>query len=142
LSRPVQPRRLRDVTRCKQAEKRQELLSDELDHRVKNVLARVAAVVRYTRRRSGNPDEFVRAIEGRIQSIAAAHALLSESRWSGVGLTDLTSSRPTPPMQILRFSGPDVMLLVNDREQASAALAFDMLPLYSTKLRYKSWMIT
>src|SRR5260370_15557240 len=31
----------RDITRRKQAEKRQDLLSAELDHRVKNVLARV-----------------------------------------------------------------------------------------------------
>jgi PAS domain S-box-containing protein len=102
----------RDVTRCKQAEKRQELLSAELDHRVKNVLARVAAVVRHTRRRSGNPDEFVRAIEGRIQSIAAAHALLSESRWSGVGLTDLIRHQLAPYTTGANtaISGPDVML--------------------------------
>jgi PAS domain S-box-containing protein len=44
----------RDITRCKQSEKRQDLLSAELDHRVKNVLARVAAVVRHTRRRSAS----------------------------------------------------------------------------------------
>jgi two-component sensor histidine kinase len=88
--RPIRLKGLaRDITKHKQAEKRQDLLSAELDHRVKNVLARVAAVVRHTRRRSGTPDEFVKAIDGRIQSIAAAHTLLSQSRWSGVGLTDL-----------------------------------------------------
>ena len=78
--RPVRLRGLtRDITRYKQAEKHQDLLSAELDHRVKNVLARVAADVRHTRRRSGTPDEFVNAIDGRIQSIAAAHTLLSQS---------------------------------------------------------------
>src|SRR5262249_5618346 len=41
----------RDITRRKQSEKRQDLLITELDHRVKNVLARVAAVVMHTRRR-------------------------------------------------------------------------------------------
>src|SRR5262249_44348812 len=58
----------RDITRHKHAEKRQDPLSSGLDHRVKNVLARVAAVVRDTRRRCAPTDEFVKAIEGRIQS--------------------------------------------------------------------------
>src|SRR5260370_13796634 len=86
----------RDITRRKQAEKSQDLLIAELDHRVKNVLARVGAVVRHTRRRCGTTDEFVNAIDGRIQSIAAAHALLSQSRWSGVGLTDLIPHQLAP----------------------------------------------
>jgi PAS domain S-box-containing protein len=100
----------RDITRRKQAEKRQDLLSAELDHRVKNVLACVAAVVRHTRRRSGTTDEF--ALDGRIQSIAAAHALLSQSRWSGVGLTDLIRQQLAPYTTEANtaISGPDVTL--------------------------------
>jgi two-component sensor histidine kinase len=41
---------------------RQDLLIAELNHRVKNVLARVGAVVRHTRRRCGTTDEFVKAL--------------------------------------------------------------------------------
>jgi PAS domain S-box-containing protein len=102
----------RDITRRKQAEKRQDLLSAELDHRVKNVLARVGAVVRHTRRRCGTVDEFVRALDGRIQSIAAAHALLSQSRWSGVSLTELTRHQLAPYTTDanITISGPDVTL--------------------------------
>jgi integral membrane sensor domain MASE1 len=80
----------------RQAEERQSLLSAELDHRVKNVLARVAAVVRHSRRGSGIPDEFVNALDGRIQAIAAAHTLLSQSRWSVVGLADLIRRQLAP----------------------------------------------
>jgi two-component sensor histidine kinase len=84
----------------------------ELDHRVKNVLARVAAVVKHTQWRCGTTDEFVKAIEGRIQSIAAAHALLSQSRWSGVGLTDLIRHQLAPYTTEANtaISGPGVML--------------------------------
>jgi two-component sensor histidine kinase len=87
-------------------------LSAELDHQVKNVLARVAAVVRHTQRRCGTTDEFVKAIEGRIQSIAAAHALLSQSRWFGVGLSDLMRHQLAPYTTDANsvISGPDVML--------------------------------
>jgi two-component sensor histidine kinase len=57
-------------------------------------------------------DEFVRALDGRIQSMAAAHALLSESRWHGVGLTDLVRHQLAPYATAgnAAVSGPDVML--------------------------------
>ncbi len=102
----------RDITRRKQSEQRQDLLSAELDHRVKNVLACVGAVVRHTRRRSGTPDEFVKAIDDRVQSIAAAHALLSQNRWSGVGVTDLIRHQLAPYTADANttISGPDVAL--------------------------------
>jgi PAS domain S-box-containing protein len=102
----------RDITRRKQAERRQDLLIAELDHRVKNVLARVTAAVRQTRRRSGTMDEFVKALDGRIQSIAAAHALLSQSRWHGVGLTDLVRRQLAPYTTDAnaKISGPDTTL--------------------------------
>jgi PAS domain S-box-containing protein len=102
----------RDITRRKRNEERQDLLSAELDHRVKNVLARVAAVVRHTRRRSGTTDEFVNALDGRIQSIAAAHTLLSQSRWSGVCLADLIRDQLAPYTTDANtmISGQDVML--------------------------------
>ncbi len=102
----------RDITRRKQAEKRQDLLIAELDHRVKNVLARVAAVVMHTRRRCETMDEFVKALHGRIQSMAAAHSLLSQSRWSDVGFTDLIRHQLAPYTtdSNTAIGGPEVML--------------------------------
>src|SRR5262249_47995420 len=101
-----------DITRRKQAEERQDLLIAELDHPVKNVLARVAAVAMQTRRHSGTSDEFVKALDGRIQSMATAHSLLSQSRWSGVGLTELISHQLAPYATDanMTISGPEVML--------------------------------
>jgi PAS domain S-box-containing protein len=102
----------RDITRRKQSEQHRDLLSAELDHRVKNVLAGVGAVVRHTRRRCGTIDEFVKALDGRIQSIAAAHVLLSQSRWSGVGLAGLIDYQLAPYTTDTNttISGPEVML--------------------------------
>jgi PAS domain S-box-containing protein len=102
----------RDITARKRAEERQDLLIAELDHRVKNVLARVAVVAMYTREGSRSMGEFVRALDGRIQSMAAAHSLLSQSRWHGVGLTDLVRHQLAPyaTEANITVSGPDVML--------------------------------
>jgi two-component sensor histidine kinase/integral membrane sensor domain MASE1 len=96
----------------RQAREHQDLLIGELDHRVKNVLTRVAAVVKLTSRNCGTVEEFTQAVEGRLQSMAAAHALLSQSRWHGVGLADLLR-RQLAPYTIganISFKGPDVIL--------------------------------
>jgi PAS domain S-box-containing protein len=102
----------RDITRRKQSEKRQDVLIAELDHRVKNVLARVAAIIMQTRQRFRTVDEFVRALHGRIQSMAAAHVLLSQSRWSEVSLTDVIRHQLAPYTTDANttISGPEIRL--------------------------------
>jgi PAS domain S-box-containing protein len=114
----------RDITKRKQAEKRQDLLIGELDHRVKNVLARVAAVVMQTRRRCGTMDEFVKALHGRIQSMAAAHTLLSHSRWSGVGLTDLIRQQLAPYTTDANttIGGPEVLLTATETQAVAMVI--------------------
>jgi PAS domain S-box-containing protein len=102
----------RDITARKRAEERQDLLIAELDHRVKNVLARVAVVAMYTRQGSSSMDQFVKTLDGRIQAMATAHSLLSQSRWHGVGLTDLVRHQLAPYATDANMttSGPDVVL--------------------------------
>jgi PAS domain S-box-containing protein len=118
----------RDITRRKHGEERRNLLAAELDHRVKNVLARVAAVVTNTRRRSETMDEFVKALHGRIQSMAAAHALLSQSRWSGVCLTDLIRHQLAPYTTDANttIDGPDVVL-TSAETQAVAMVVHELV---------------
>jgi two-component sensor histidine kinase len=103
---------VRDITRRKQAEERQNVLMAELDHRVKNVLARVAVVASYTRQSSRTMDEFVQVFDGRIQSMAVAHRFLSRSRWQGVDLTDLVRHQLAPYTTGANttVTGPDVVL--------------------------------
>jgi PAS domain S-box-containing protein len=102
----------RDVTAQHQAEEHQKLLIAELDHRVKNALSRVAAVIRRTRQSSGSLDAFVTALDGRIQSMANAHELLSRSRWQGVRLADLVQRELAPyaTADNTVLDGPDVTL--------------------------------
>ena len=86
----------RDITERKRAEERQRLLIRELDHRVKNALASVATVAQRTREGSGSMDEFLQLFDGRIQSMANAHALLSRNHWHGVSLADVVQSELAP----------------------------------------------
>jgi PAS domain S-box-containing protein len=81
-----------DVTERRKAEDHKNLLIAELDHRVKNVLACVAAVAQRSRECSRSADEFLGMLNGRINSLANTHVLLSRSHWKGVDLRELVHS--------------------------------------------------
>ena len=81
-----------DITDRRKAEDQKSLLIAELDHRVKNVLACVAAVAQRSRECSSSADGFLEVLNGRINSLAKTHALLSRNRWEGVDLGELIRS--------------------------------------------------
>jgi PAS domain S-box-containing protein len=75
---------MRDLTERKRAEEDRLLLTRELDHRAKNILAVVQAALRLTPR--ADPGAYADAVEGRVMALARAHSLLSERQWSGAEL--------------------------------------------------------
>ena len=81
-----------DITDRRKAEDQKSLLIAELDHRVKNVLACVAAVAQRSRECSSSADGFLEVLNGRINSLANTHALLSRSHWEGADLGELVRS--------------------------------------------------
>jgi PAS domain S-box-containing protein len=68
-----------DVTERKQAEDRQRVLMAELDHRVKNTLAKVQAMAWQTMRITRSADEFNEAFGARLQALAHAHDMLNRA---------------------------------------------------------------
>ncbi len=73
----------------KLAAERDRLLMAELDHRVKNTIANIQALVVQTSRSADSLTGFVQGLDGRIQAMAKAHSLLSQSRWEGVSVDKL-----------------------------------------------------
>lgn len=83
-----------DITERKQAEERQLLLAREVDHRARNALAVVQAIVRLTR--ATTAQTYVTAVEGRIRALSQAHTLLSQSRWEGADVGRLIDEELAP----------------------------------------------
>src|SRR5215472_15912738 len=99
-------------TRLANAFEHQKLLVAELDHRVKNVLVRVAAIVTETCEYSTTMDDFVKTLGGRLQSMSGAHSLLSKARWRGVGVADLIRGQLAPYATgtNVTIQGPNILL--------------------------------
>jgi two-component sensor histidine kinase len=123
-----------DITDRKEADDRQSLLAREVDHRTKNALAVVHAIVSLTR--AADVDQFSIAVEGRIQALARAHSLLSESRWYGARIADLVQGELAPfrssNPERLRISGRSVLL----HPSAAQALALAVHELAVNAARY------
>jgi PAS domain S-box-containing protein len=85
-----------DLTERKEAEKRQTVLLDELNHRVKNTLATVLAISAQTFRTAESPEAFHEAFEGRLLALSQTHNLLNRSCWTGVSLRDVLMQELAP----------------------------------------------
>jgi PAS domain S-box-containing protein len=84
----------RDISGRKNADAQISYLARETEHRTKNILATVQAVVQLTH--AENVGEFKKAIEGRIQALANVHRLFVETRWAGAELHDLVTEELAP----------------------------------------------
>jgi PAS domain S-box-containing protein len=115
-----------DITERKQAEQYQRALNAELDHRVKNVLATVSAIIGQAQEASRSPVDFVAALNRRIRSLAGTHELLSRSHWRGVPLADIIR-RELEPYSTTNtdIGGPGVMLKA-DATQAVAKVMHEL----------------
>lgn len=103
----------RDVTDRKRAEETQRLLLDELNHRIKNTLATVQAIATQTLRRAKDPSEFVSAFNGRIKSLARAHALLTGGSFQGADIQQLVREQLLLGGEAdtrISWSGPSLVL--------------------------------
>lgn len=125
-----------DVTEQVEAEERQKLLINELNHRVKNTLAIVQGLAIQSFRRIANSEEAQRTFSSRLNALAAAHSLLTDRSWEAARLEDTlrrsveaTAGQDTDRVH---FQGPDVTL----RPQVAVAVAMIVHELSTNAIKY------
>lgn len=121
-----------EITERKEIEERQLLLAREVDHRARNALAVVQAIVRLTQ--APTKQGYVTAVEGRIHALSQAHNLLSETRWQGAEIARLVSEELAPYRSTegrVTMSGPSVFL--SSEKAQNLALALHELATNSAK---------
>lgn len=102
-----------DITESVKAEERRRLLVRELDHRVKNNLATVQALVSQTAREGGDAAEFRAVFLKRLHALSRAHDLLTRSNWEVTDLAELAGLTVAPYGERVRVEGPPVRLSPN-----------------------------
>jgi two-component sensor histidine kinase len=102
---------------------------DELNHRVKNILAVIQSIVTRTLRHGSDVDVARELLIGRIHAMSNVVSLLSESQWQGVKLKGLFEARAIPHAERIAVSGPDIA--VSARAAQSLSLLFFELASHS-----------
>jgi len=124
----------RDISERKRSEAQIAVLSREAEHRAKNLLANVKAMVRLSQ--SDTLDGLKKAIEGRIDALANVHSLFVRSRWTGAELRSLVEQELSPyagggEMRTL-INGPAVVL----KPDAAQAMAMALHELATNAAKY------
>ncbi|NEU13872.1 PAS domain S-box protein [Methylobacterium sp. BTF04] len=106
---------VRDISEEKAAAERQRLLTNELNHRVKNTLATVQSIAAQTFR--GQTDPAVRQVfDARIAALSNAHNVLTDANWESAGLRSVIDralaphALAEPDAERFRLTGPDTRL--------------------------------
>jgi PAS domain S-box-containing protein len=124
----------RDITDRKRSEAQIAVLSREAEHRAKNLLANVKAMVRLSQ--SDTPDGLKKAIEGRIEALANVHSLFVRSRWTGADLGALVKQELSPYSRDAetrtQIDGPTVVL----KPELAQAMAVALHELATNAAKY------
>jgi len=118
----------------KRAAERDALLMLELDHRVKNTIANIQALVLRTSRSAESLTGFVQGLDGRIRSMAKSHSLLSQSRWEGVSIDRLLREELDPyTLEQMKVELAGVKVMLTPKSALSLSLAIHELATNAAK---------
>lgn len=112
----------RDITERKQAQARQELLTQEIHHRTKNLFAVVHSVVARSFAGKETVPEAEEAVLNRLHALAQTHAMLIEKDWQGAELGDVVGTEMSPYADRVSVTGPRVVLSAKAAQNFALAI--------------------
>jgi PAS domain S-box-containing protein len=127
---------VQNITERKIAERRQRLLVDELNHRVKNTLATVQSFAVQTLRSAPTVADGRKAFEARLIALSKTHDVLTRQHWEGADVREVVeqaiAAHRAPGQARFRISGPGLML----QPKAALALSLALHELATNAVKY------
>ena len=121
----------RDITHRKEAEKRQELLTQEIHHRTKNIFSLVQAVIARSFAGKSTVEDAKETVLSRLHSLAQTHVMLIDKEWRGADIADVVQAEMEPYAGRVTIEGPTIML--NAKAAQDFALAVHELATNAAK---------
>lgn len=115
---------MRTEERLTRALEEKQLIVGEMSHRVKNMYAVAAGIVKMSARKASSTQDMSETVIARLAALGRAHGLTEHAAAGGVGLRELLDS-VLEPYRNREISGPSIHL--GDRAIASLAMTFHEL---------------
>lgn len=112
----------RDISDRKEVQRREQMLTQEIHHRTKNLFAVVQAVVSRSFSEKATVKEAETAVLSRLQSLAQTHVLLVDKDWKGADLMDVVRSEMAPYLGRVTIEGPGIVLSAQAAQNFALAL--------------------
>jgi PAS domain S-box-containing protein len=121
-----------DRTEAVKAQRRQRLLIDELNHRVKNSMATVQSIARQTLRTTQDIDTARSNFESRLIALSKAHTILSQRSWRDTEIGQLVLEELSAfDDERVRYGGP--VIPINAKSTIALALVLHELATNAAK---------
>ena len=78
-----------DITETRQREEHLRLVTEELNHRLKNIIASISGLIGIAAREEGDRREIAKVLQGRLAAIGRSHNLVFRDRSEAVALADV-----------------------------------------------------
>lgn len=126
---------IEDITDRKADELRMQIISEELDHRVKNILATVVSVARIAGRRATAVDTFVADFSDRMSALARTHSALAANQWNGLSIGEIIEAELAPytGTHAITISAPDEAIRLKPKAAQAIGMAVHELATNAAK---------
>ena len=125
----------RELRERRASEEHRRLLTNELNHRVKNTLATVQSIVAQTLRNADAPKHIRPVLDARLAALSDAHDLLTRENWSQTSIRDVIAVALKPyggDSQRFKIDGPEIVTA----PKTALALAMALHELVTNAAKY------
>ena len=106
-----------DISARKQAEEHQHLIIGEMQHRTRNLISVIQAIIRSSLSEAKTIAEAGYILNGRVGALSQAYALLVDAAWVGASLTKILSAQSILDSKQVTVEGCEIILTPRAAQQ-------------------------